>query len=102
MPSIHRDELIRRREELRHRSARLRVEWRQQAEVLRRPLGLVDQARTATQWLARHPEWPLGAAVLIVLLRPSRALRWAGYAWQGYGVYRKVQKLMAAPRPPGT
>jgi len=100
MPAATRDELIQRREQLRHRSAQLRVEWRQQAEALRRPLGLVDQARAATRWMAQHPEWPLGAAVLIVLLRPGRALRWAGYAWQGYGVYRKVQKLMAAPRPP--
>ena len=100
MPAATRDELIQRREQLRYRSAQLRQEWRQQVEVLRRPLGRVDQARAATHWMAQHPEWPLGAAVLIVLLRPGRALRWAGYAWQGYGVYRRVQKLLAAPRRP--
>jgi hypothetical protein len=94
-----RDELLLRRERLRQRSAQLRVQWSLQADVLRKPLGLADQARAATQWLVQHPEWPLGAALLIVLLRPGRALRWASYAWQGYGVARRVQKLMA-PRAP--
>jgi hypothetical protein len=51
------------------------------------------------QWLVQHPEWPIGAAVLLVLLRPGRALRWATYAWQGYGVVRRVQKLLARQAP---
>ena len=56
-----------------------------------------DQAREATQWLVRHPEWPLGAALLLVLLRPGRVLRWASLGLQGYGVYRRVQRVMARP-----
>lgn len=69
--------------------------------MLRAPLGVADQARAATRWLVQHPEWPLGAALLLVLLRPGRVLRWASYAWQGYGVYRRVQRVMARPLPPG-
>jgi hypothetical protein len=88
-------ELLRRRERLLLRSAQLREDWSQQVQVLRAPLGLADQARAGVQWLAHHPQWPLGAALLIVLLRPGRALRWASYAWQGYGVYRRVQRVLA-------
>ena len=32
------------------------------------------------------------------VLRPARTLRWAGYALQGYSLYRRAQRLM--PRPP--
>jgi hypothetical protein len=93
------DELLRRRESLMLRSATLRQDWAMQVQDLRKPLGLADKAREATQWLVRHPQWPIGAALLIVLLRPGRALRWASYGWQGYGVYRRVQRVMA--RSPG-
>ena len=72
--------------------------WSQQVQVLRRPLGVADKARSATQWLLQHPEWPLGVAALLIVLRPGRALRWASYAWQGYGLYRRVQRVLGAPR----
>jgi hypothetical protein len=94
------DELWRRRELLVLRSAQLRLDWARQVQVLRAPLGLADQARAATQWLMQHPEWPLGVAALIVVLRPGRALRWASYAWQGYGIYRRVPRLTARTLPP--
>ncbi len=92
-----REELQRRRERLLLRSQMLRQDWSQQVQVLRAPLGVADRARAATQWLVRHPEWPLGAALLLVLLRPGRVLRWTSYALQGYGVYRRVQRVMAHP-----
>lgn len=94
-------ELVRRRERLLLRSESLRLQWAVQVQALRRPLGVADKAREATHWLLSHPEWPLGAALLIVVLRPGRTLRWAGYAVQGYGLYRRAQRLMAVgpPRP---
>lgn len=94
------EELLRSRERLLLRSATLRRDWSQQVQVLRAPLGVADQARAATRWLVQHPEWPLGAALLLLLLRPGRVLRWASYAWQGYGVYRRVQRVMARSVPP--
>ena len=78
-----RDELLRRREDLLLRSGRLRQDWSQQVQVLRAPLGLVDRAREAAQWLISHPEWPLGVLVVIVLLRPARALRWSALCLAG-------------------
>jgi hypothetical protein len=93
------DDLLRRRERLILRSGQLRQDWALQVQVLRAPLGIADQVRAATQWLLRHPEWPLGAAALILLLRPGRALRWASYGWQGYGIYRRVQRAMNRTLP---
>lgn len=94
MATPDRDEVLLRRERLVLRSDQLRVTWSQQVQVLRRPLGMADKARSATQWLLQHPEWPLGVLALLVVLRPGRALRWASYAWQGYGVYRRVQRVL--------
>jgi hypothetical protein len=99
MDVLSQAQLLQRREALRHRSNLLRADWALQAQALRKPLGLADQARAGVQWLVQHPEWPIGAALLLVLLRPGRALRWATYAWQGYGLVRRVQKLLAAQPP---
>ena len=93
MDLLPREELMRRRERLLHRSAELRRVWRLQVQVLRKPLGVADRVRTGTHWLVQHPEWPLGAALLLVLLRPGRVLRWGALAMQGYGVYRRMQRL---------
>lgn len=102
MSTPDRAEVLRRRERLIQRSDQLRVDWSQQVQVLRKPLGLADQARSATQWLLQHPEWPLGAAALLIVLRPGRALRWASYVWQGYGLYRRVQRgVQRMPRSVG-
>lgn len=98
MATPDRDEVLRRRERLLLRSSQLRMDWAQQVQVLRTPLGVADKARSATRWLMQYPEWPLGAAALLIVLRPVRALRWASYAWQGYGLYRRVQRVLDAPR----
>lgn len=90
-----RDDLQRRRQELLVRSTLLREEWSRQVQVLRAPLQIADRARAGVNWLAAHPEWPLGVAALLVLLRPSRALRWAGLALQGYTLYRRAQRVLA-------
>jgi YqjK-like protein len=95
-----RDELLRRREELLLRSGRLRQQWSQQVQALRAPLGVADRAREAAHWLMRHPEWPIGVLVVIVLLRPARALRWSAYAWQGWSAYQRVQRVVGGRRRP--
>lgn len=95
-----REELLRRRERLQLRSGELRHEWAQQVQVLRTPLGLADRARDGVHWLVRHPEWPLGAALLVIVLRPGRALRWASYGLQGYALYRRAQRVIGRSRPP--
>ena len=92
-----RDELLRRREQLLLRSSRLRDDWSRQVQALRTPLHRADQVRDGADWLLQHPEWPIGVALVILVLRPRRTMRWVGYGLQGYGVYRRVQRLVASP-----
>lgn len=78
---MNNESLLLRRQELITRSAQLRLELADQAQVIRRPLALTDRALTGLLWLTRHPQWPLGALLIVVILRPQRALRWGGRAW---------------------
>jgi hypothetical protein len=94
------DELLHRREQLRSRSAALRMDWAQQVQGLRQPLRVADRVRDGVHWLVEHPQWPLSAALILVVLRPRRALRWATFAWQGYSLYRRVQRGLPRPRSP--
>lgn len=72
----HRETLVQRQQQLLLRSAELRVALTRQAQALKSPLSVVDQLRSAVQWLGRHPAWPMAALGLLSLARPRRLLRW--------------------------
>jgi hypothetical protein len=88
--------LLLQREELRLRSATLRVQMVQDAARLAAPLSWLDSARAGAHWLREHPQWPLAGAALLVVLRPRRVLRWAGTAWWGWRALRPALPLLRA------
>lgn len=88
------DELVLRQQRLLVRSAQLRLVLSDQAQVLRRPLALADQAQSGLQWLYRNPQWPLGALVLVVLVRPRRAIVWGGRLWWAWKTFKQTQKWL--------
>jgi hypothetical protein len=94
------DELMRRREQLLLRSSQLRADWSLQVQGLRTPLRLADRARDGVNWLVQNPQWPLGVLLLVVVLRPRRALRLASYVWQGMGALRRVQRMLGVVGAP--
>ena len=76
------------------RSAQLRLVLADQAQVLRRPLALADQAKNAIQWLYHDPQWPLGALVLVILTRPRRALVWAARLWWSWKIVKQAKNWL--------
>lgn len=92
--------LLLQREGLRLRSAELRSQLADEAQVLRTPLQLADQLRSGWQWLRAHPEWPLGALAALVLLRPRRALRWSSRLWWAWGLWQRGQRALQAAVAP--
>lgn len=82
------------------------------SEVLRRgiaadlsrwqpPLALIDRVRALStqggRWLQAHPEVPAGLALLLLVLRPRRAIGVAFFgwrlgrrAWQGWRLWQRV------------
>jgi hypothetical protein len=93
-----RDELMRRRGELVARSRQLRADWALQAQALRAPFGMADSARAGTQWLLRHPQWPLGVLAVVVIARPRRLLGLASTLWWGWSAWRRMRRLFGPLR----
>lgn len=88
------DDLIQRQQRLQARSAALRESIGTDAQALKRPLALVDTAHQRVLWLARHPQWPMAAIAALVILRPRRALSWAGRIWWAWKTAQRFQKLI--------
>lgn len=91
----HEMELAARKQQLLIRSAELRVTLAHQSQTLQGPLAWADQAVNGTRWLRNHPQWSLGALLLLAVLRPRRALAWAGRLWWGWGLYQRARSWLA-------
>lgn len=74
-------DLLIRKQRLQVRSTLLRHTLADQAQVLDKPLALVDKAQAGLQWLLRNPHWPVAALVGLLILRPQRTLVWGGRIW---------------------
>lgn len=84
-------DLLVRQQRLLVRSAQLRLELANQAQVVQRPLALADQAQSGLQWLYHNPQWPLGALVLVMLVRPRRTMAWAARLWWTWKAVKQAQ-----------
>lgn len=78
-----------RQQQLLTRSAELRVQLTQQAQVLQAPLAFADQARSLLHRLAENPVWPVLAALLLLAWRPARTLNWASRLWWAWRACQK-------------
>lgn len=88
--------LAERRERLLVRSAELRQRIAQDGGALAPPLALADGLREGWRWLRTHPEWPAGAALALLLLKPRRALRWASRGWWAWRLWQRARRALDA------
>lgn len=84
-------ELILRQQRLRLRNAELRLTLADQLQVLKSPLALVDRTRDAVQWLYRHPLWPTACVLVLLVLRPKRAILWGGRLWWSWKAFKQTR-----------
>lgn len=88
---MNNDDLAVRQQRLLVRSAQLRLVLADQAQALRRPLALADRAQSGLRWLYHNPQWPLGALVLVILVRPRRAMVWGARLWWSWKSFKQAQ-----------
>ncbi len=93
---MNKDELVIRQQRLQLRSAQLRLTLADQAHVFKRPLAAADQVRANLQWLYRNPLWPLGALLVLAILRPRRTILFGGRLWWAWTTFKRVRNWMAA------
>jgi len=96
-PPGHAASLARRQQQLLLRSGRLRDELGRELQRLQPPLQLADRVHAGWLWLRTHPQWPLGAALALVVLRPRRAWRWGLRLWWGWRSWRRLQRWLQRP-----
>lgn len=92
---MNNDELLMRQQHLLLRSGELRLSLSDQTQVFKRPLAVVDQARNGVVWLYRNPQWPLGALLLLTILRPRRTLVWGRRLWWTWRMFKKAENYIA-------
>lgn len=80
------------------RSDALRRSLASDLRALEQPLAWADQGLAAARWLRRHPGWPVGAAALLVALRPVRAWRWGRRLFFAWRTGRRVLRWLHGPR----
>jgi len=93
------ENLLERREELRTRSARLREQIAQRAQVMRPALRLADHVRVGVGWVRGHPAGLalMGAALLGALAaRPRQALSVGLRVWSGWQMLRRTRPVVRA------
>ncbi|MFH1603989.1 MAG: YqjK family protein [Pseudomonadota bacterium] len=69
------------------RAAREREDVVQTLQLWSQPLGLVDQFVAGAKYVMARPPLVAAAVIVLVVLRPRRAWKWARRAlglWQGY------------------
>ena len=97
---MNKDELVLRQQRLLLRSAQLRLTLADQAQVFKRSLTVADQARRGLRWLYRNPQWPLGALLVLFVLRPRRAILWGGRLWWALKTIKRARNWMATVNAP--
>ena len=85
------DELLVRHTRLRVRSAALRHAFADQIQVFKRPLGLADKGVRGLQWLYRHPQWSLAALLVLIAIKPQRAVVWGGRLWWAWRMNKQMR-----------
>lgn len=91
---MNNDELEVRQRKLLIRSCELRLILTDQTQVLKKPLVIIDQVRSGLQWLRCNPQWPLGAILLITIVRPRKSLVWGGRLLWTWNIYKRIKKWM--------
>lgn len=85
------DELFLRQQRLLERSAQLRFGMVDVVQGLKKPLVIADGAKACLQWLYQNPLWPLGSLLILVILRPKRAISWGARAWWTWKMFKRAK-----------
>ena len=95
-------DLLLRQQRLLIRSTELRLQLRADLQRLQGPAAVADQVRSALLWLYQNPLWPAGVLVLLLVVKPRRALVWAGklwWLWKSAGLVRHWRDALLAHLP---
>ena len=85
-------QLAERRRELVAQAAAQRSALADNLAPWRSRLALVDRGVAVFRTIGRHPGWIVGAALLLVALRPRRAGKWLQLGWTVWQIGRRLRR----------
>lgn len=93
-------ELALRKQRLQIASESLRGAFGDHAAGLRPLFTGADYAIEGVRWMRRNPELLVAAGVVLVVIRPRSAWRWARRAFAGWQAWQKLRDLLQQHLPP--
>lgn len=96
------DEFRSKRSSLMARAAVERERLVMQLQTWEAPFALADKGLAAARFARQNPHWIAAAAVLLMVLRPRRALSWARnglIAWRAWRWISQSLRGLASRRP---
>lgn len=85
-------ELAERREHLVAKIALQRGELAHHAASWKGVFATVDKGVAGLRYLRQHPGLLVGAAALLLVFRPRRALNWVKWGWPAWRVVKKIRQ----------
>jgi hypothetical protein len=98
---MNKDELFLHQQRLLARSSELRLNLIHTAQAFKKPLAAADRTHASLQWLYNNPLWPTSALLMLMLLRPRRAISWGSRAWWAWKTFSRVKKWIDTQRLQG-
>ncbi len=93
MQVVPTDALLQKQQQLLQQSMHLRLQLQEQMQSVYQPFGWIEKMQNSLLWLKQHPEWPLMTGLLLVALKPRRAIVWSGRLWWMWRAYRQYQRI---------
>ena len=87
-------ELALRKQRLQIASESLRDDFGRFAAGLAPAFGTADCAVEGARWVGRNPQVVVAAGVALLVVRPSRAWRWARRALIGWQAWRRLREFL--------
>ena len=84
--------LAERRRRLVAQAAAERITLAHDLQPWRARLALVDQGVAVFRYVGRHPALMVGAALLLIALRPRRAGKWLQRGWLAWQLGRRLRR----------
>jgi hypothetical protein len=86
-------ELALKKQRLQLKAATQRQQVAHHLQIWSPAFGAADRVGTAMRWAKSHPEWLVGAGVILLVARPRAVLRWAR---RGFFFWQSLRRIRGA------
>ena len=80
-------------------AATQRLQMAQHLQVLAPAFAAIDSAQTVGRWLKAHPQWVVGAAAVVLVVKPRTAFRWLRRGYFAWRALRRAQESLRSFAP---